>query len=418
MEAIGRQPSVGPARFGLRVGAWGWLLAALLAGPVVGCDEKEAAKTELPAPTVTVAAPVERDVTQYEYFTGRIAAPEQVDIRPKVTGYLIKIYFQPGVEVAKGDKLFEIDPEPFQDDVAISESAMGRAQAQLTRATAEFNRVKLLRDQRAASDEEVEKRLGDQQEADATVKAAQAKVTSDKLNLKYCSIKAPIAGRIGDKLVTEGNLVSGGTAQATLLTTIVSVDPMFVAFDVDENTLQRIQRAVRQGQIPEMNDEMKLGHIPAEMGLAVDGTSYPMKCTITFVNNQVDSKTGTIRVKAEVPNPKLQTGARVLTAGMFARARVPIGKAKRALLVPESAIQSDQGAKFIFVVGEGNKAARLDIEPGVLEDGYRVIESVKAPAEEKPRALRPDERVIVSGLQRVRAGLTVDPKAQTAAAKH
>src|SRR5262249_39018456 len=231
-----------------------------------------------------------------------------------------------------------------------SEADLARSEALRVQSTSEFNRVKGLRDQGASSQEEFEKNLGKKQEAEATVQADRAKVARAKLNLSYCSIKAPIAGRIGDTLVTEGNLVEGGLGTTTLLTTIVSVDPMFVAFDVDENTLERVQRAVREKQIP----EEKPGEIPAEMGLAVDGTDYPLKGTIIFVNNQVDTKTGTIPVKAQLPNPMPQTGQRLLTDGMYARVRIPIGKPRRALLVPEVAILSVNSRCPVCGIGLGS----------------------------------------------------------------
>src|SRR5262249_13652760 len=210
MESSGCQPPAGAASRGLWLRNWGGLLATLVAGSVVGCEGKDTAKAELPAPMVTVATPVEREVTHYEFFTGRVVAPEKVEIRAKVSGYLIKIYFKRGTEVAKGAPLFEIDPQTFKDDVAQSVADLARSEALPCQSTTEFNRVKGLRDQGASSQEEFEKNLGKKQEAEATVQADRAKVARAKLNLSYCSIKAPIAGRIGDTLVTEGNLVEGG----------------------------------------------------------------------------------------------------------------------------------------------------------------------------------------------------------------
>jgi RND family efflux transporter MFP subunit len=386
---------------------------------------------------VTVAPPVRREVTQYEFFTGRVEGVDKIDIRARVSGELKKIYFTPGTDVAKDAPLFEIDPEPFkaelskseaeqllaEADLLVSQAAVSATEAKVVTATADYKRSEKAYNAGAGSKEDLDKNLGVKLESEAAVKSskskveaakaaiesAKAKVRYDKLNLGYCSIRAPIAGRIGDKLVAEGNLITGGLGATTLLTTLISTDPMNVTFDVDENTLERLQKAEREGRI---GDARKTGEIPAEMGLAVHGADYPLHGTIKFLNNQVDPKTGTIRVKAEFPNPKPETGTRLLTAGMFARVRVPIGKAKMALLIPDSAILSDQGVKYILIVDGENKATRLDLVPGVLDGGFRVVEAVQTPGGQ-PRPIRPDERVIVTGLQRVRPGMAVDPKPAT-----
>lgn len=421
--------------------AGGWVmrfswLAALAAGigAAAGCGGNTPTTPELPTPVVTVAPPVRKEVAQYEHFTGRVEGVERIEVRARVSGELVKIYFTPGAEVAKDAPLFEIDPEPFkaevlksdaellkaQADLLVSDAAIKGYEARVVTTTADFDRADKTFKGGAGSKEDVDRALGSKLESEAAVKsgkakieankaaieAAKAKVKSDKLNLGYCTIKAPIAGRIGDKLVNEGNLIAGGTGASTLLTTLISTDPMYVTFDVDENTLQRLQKAEREGRI--VSGRVN-GEIPAEMGLAVDGSAYPGHGTIKFVNNQVDTKTGTIRLKAEFANPKPKAGTRVLTAGMFARVRVPVGKAREATLVPDSAVLSDQGVKYILVVEGENKAARLDLVPGVLDGALRVVEAVKTPGGE-PRPLRPDERVIVTGLQRVRPGMVVDPK--------
>jgi RND family efflux transporter MFP subunit len=411
-----------------------WLVVLGAAVGAVGCGKDAPTTPALPTPVVSVATPVRREVAQYEFFTGRTEGIEKVDVRARVSGELKKIYFTPGTEVEKDAPLFEIDPEPFKADLAkskaellkaeadllVSQAAVGGAEARVITATADFNRAEKTYNLGAGSKEDVDKNRGLMLEAEAYVKSGKAKIEADKgviaadkakvrlneLNLGYCSIRAPIAGRIGDKLVAEGNLISGGLGPSTLLTTIISTDPMHAMFDVDENTLQRIQKAEREGRI---EDPTPGGAIPAEAGLAIHGTDYPLRGNITFLNNQVDPKTGTIRVKAEFPNPKDANGRRLLSAGMFTRVRVPIGKAKMATLVPESAILSDQGVKYILTVDGENKVTRLDLEPGVLDGGFRVVEAVHAPGGE-PRPLRPDERVIVSGLQRVRPDMTVDPK--------
>jgi RND family efflux transporter MFP subunit len=381
--------------------------AAVVAVAIIGCTGPSVPTTpDLPAPMVTVAPPVAKTVTRYEYFTGRAESPEKVEVRARVSGYLVKIYFQPGAEVKKGDPLFDIDPDIYQTELAMVEAEVIGAEARVARLTSEFKRLERLVKTAAATQEEFDKTAGDKLEAEAAIKGLKAKVAAAKLNLSYTKITAPISGLVGDHLVTEGNLIAGGQGTTTLLTTIVSVDPMDVSFDGDENTLQRLRQAMRDDTIK----MAKPGEIPVDMGLAVHGAGYPLHGTVNFTNNQVDAKTGTIRVKARFANPKPAVGERLITTGMYARVRLPIGEPVPAMLVPDAAIGSDQGSKFLYVVGSDNKAVRLEATLGGQADGGRVVESVRAVGDEKPRALRPDERVIVSGLQRVRPGLTVDPK--------
>jgi len=385
-------------------------ILCLFAAGLCGCDKSDTVeKSELPAPMVTVAPPVSKQVIYYEKFTGRLEPTEQVEVRARVSGYLVKIYFQPGVEVKKGDRLFDIDPKPFEADLAQVQSQIARSQATLDRMTLDFGRTEKLRTTGAASQEDYDKALGNKLEADAMLKAEKARLTSAELNLGYAKIDAPINGQIGDHLVTEGNLITGGQAGGgTLLTTIVAVERMDMSFDVDENTLQRIQKSVTEGKIVRAKD----GKIPVEMGIAVHGSQYPIPGEIIFMNNTVDPRTGTLRVKAEFNNPKTPQGPRLLTAGMFARVRVRLGEPVPSFVVPDSALGSDQGTKFLYVVGKDNKAVRLTATLGGLEDGMRVIESVQGAEDKEPRSLRADEQVIINGIQRVRPGMTVDPKPQ------
>ncbi len=374
----------------------------------VGCSKETAsAKVEQPIPMVTVANPISKPVTHFEYFQGDLESTERVEIRARVSGYLDKIYFQPGAEVKKGDKLFQIDPRPFQAEIAQVKSIIERNKALVSRLTLDFNRNEKLVKTGAVSQEDLDKIIGNKLEAEASVKAEQARLQSSELYLEYSTINAPIAGKVGDRLVTEGNLVTAGqTFTSTLLTTIVAVDNMFLAFDAPESVIQRLQENVRRGVIKLAKGEK----IPVEMGIqAIHSSQYPLNGTIVFINNEADRKTGTIRVKAEFPNPKGDKGERVLTPGMFARVRVRIGEPVPSILVPDSALSSDMGTKFIYLVGEENKARRANVTLGGLEDGMRVIESVIEEGKQ-PRALRTDERVIVTGIQRVRPGMVVDPK--------
>ena len=238
------------------------------------------------------------------------------------------------------------------------------------------------------------------QASNARIKVANAKIEENKanvrnaeLNLGYCSITAPITGIIGDKLVTAGNLVTGGMGNTTLLTTIVAVEKMDVAFDVDENTLQRIQQSMRDGKIKLVSP----GEVPAEAGLSIHGTDYPLKGKINFSDNQFDQKTGTIRLKAAVRQPEAgQRFERLLTSGMYARIRVPIGEPVKSMLIPETAFGFDQGNRYLYVVGPDNKAVRLDATTGNQDGEMRVVESVVVPGEGKPRPLSLADQVIVT----------------------
>jgi RND family efflux transporter MFP subunit len=409
-------------------------LLALLIG-LVGCGKSDkAAKAELPPPMVTFAAPISRPVTVYEFATGRTTPLESVDIRARVSGELKAIYFEPGKEVAEGAKLFLIDPEPFQADrdkaqankeVAEADKASAdadllRAQSRVATTEPEYKRQQMLIDQGVGVVAERDKAKGAFDEAVATERSSKAKVkqtqgkieeakaalkTAD-LNLGFCTIRSPITGIVGDKLVTVGNQITGGVGNATLLTTVVAVEQMDVAFDVDENTLQKVQAAVRAGKVKELAP----GKIPAEAGLAVHGNEYPIKGIINFADNQFDTKTGTIRMKARFDNPKPPVGARLLSAGMFARLRVPIGEPVMSMLVPDSAFGSDQGVRFLYLLGPENKAIRWNANTGAQEGELRVVESIEIPGKEKPRPLSTSDQVIVTGIARLRPGMTVDPK--------
>jgi len=378
-------------------------------GSLIGCGASDAVAPAPVIPEVTVATPVSRDLVDFEKFTGRVDAKEKIEVRARVSGYLVKVHFQPGAEVAKDDLLVEIDPVPFETDLNRTTAAVAQAQAKLTRLDSTFKRIEAARAKGASSEEELQTAAGETAEAAAALDIAKANQKTAEINLGYCQLKAPIAGKIGDRLMDEGNFVTGGPSGAfnsTLLSTIVAVDPISVVFDMDENTLLRLQQAIRDGKLESPEENV----IPVEVGLPIHKQEYPLKGTVQFINNQVDSKTGTILIKAEVPNPKPDKGARVLTPGMFARVRIPLGRPRTALMVPESALGSDQGSRYLFVVNGEKKAVRLSAEVGLLDGDMREIVSVKASGDAQSRPLNADEQVIVLGIQRVRSGIEVDPK--------
>ncbi|MFO0249971.1 MAG: efflux RND transporter periplasmic adaptor subunit [Planctomyces sp.] len=376
-----------------------WLLVACL-----GCSNPEsAAPAKPPVPEVTVAVPQSLEVQDYQYFTGRVEPNERVDVRARVSGHLTSGPFRPGSEIAAGDILAEVDKRPFEAELARVQAQLAEAEARAARTQGTFERITAAREKGAASEEEFRKALGDRDESAAAVQLVKAALSLAQLNLDYCTLRSPIAGRIGDRLVDAGNLVTGGPTGATLLTTVVSVDPLQVAFDMDENTLQRLQQAMRDGRLPSPQELS----VPVQAGLAIHQGDYPLSGTVKFLNNQVDPSTGTIRLKAEFQNPKLDPGGRVLAVGMFVRVRVPIGPLRSAVLVPESALASEQGQRYLFIVDDQQTARRLNVEPGLQLNGLREIARAWTPGSSDNRGLLSTDRVIVKGLQRVRNGAAV-----------
>jgi RND family efflux transporter MFP subunit len=387
-----------------RLASGGTALCLVIAA-AAGCHtESSAAKSSLPAPMVSVALPTRETVQTYKYFTGHTEAVDHVEIRAQVTGFLIKVNFTPGTVVKKDDLLFEIDPRPFKVELQKAEASLALSEAREKQMVADFQRTEDLFKKNGASQMELDKALANKLEASAAIRGAEAMVAAAKLNLGYARVTAPLTGQIGDKLVSEGNLIAGGQGATTLLTTIVSIDPMNAAFDVDENTLQQFEEAERQGLIKTASP----GAFAVDVGLSTH-PDYPLKGVINFANNQFDSKTGTVKVKASINNPEPPKGKRLLVPGMYVKVQVPFGEAVPSMLVPESAVLSDLGQKYIFVVGPENKAVRLDFTPGMVVNGRMVVSHVREPGQEKSHDLKPDERVIVSGVQRVRPGMVVDP---------
>lgn len=359
--------------------------------------------TKAPIPEVTVAAPQTQDVQDYQYFTGRAEPRERVELRARVSGHLTSVPFQPGSEISIGDVIAEIDKRPFEAELQRVQAQLAEAEARAARTGGTFDRISAAREKGASSEEEFRKALGDRDEAAAAVQLVKASVTLAQLNLEYCTLRSPLAGCVGERLVDAGNLVTGGSAGSTLLTSVVSLDPIQIAFDMDENSLQRLQLAMRKGQLPSPREL----NVPVQAGLAIDNGDYPLNGTVRFLSNEVNSSTGTIRLKAEFANPKLEPGGRVLSAGMFVRVRVPIGLIRKALLVPESALMSEQGQRYLFVLDESNVARRLNIDAGLLIGNQREIRRAWIPGSTENRDLQVTDRVIVRGLQRVRAGAEV-----------
>jgi RND family efflux transporter MFP subunit len=357
---------------------------------IAGCARptSEAPPTAIP---VTVSHAIERDVTDYADFTGRTAAVDSVELRARVWGYLDKVNFKEGAIVQKGDVLFEIDPLTYQAALDQAEGNLASMQARVERLDSDLARARRLVATAAISKEDFDKVVGDRGEALASREALKAGVERAKLDLKYTKVTAAVSGRVSRYVVTVGNLVQAGDqGGGTLLTTIVSVDPMYAYFDVDEHTALRVRQLVREGKADSPRD----GGYPLSLGLANE-EGHPHQGTIDFVDNQINPKTGTIRLRGVFPNKD-----QVLLPGLFARVRAPIGRPHKALLVNERALDTDQGQKILYVVNEENEVVARPVRLGALHNGLREITD----------GLKPGELVIVNGLQQVQPGVTVEPK--------
>lgn len=367
--------------------------SSLVLTTTLGCGRKsnEIAPSEPPA--IPVSLPLSREVTDYVDFTGRTEAPEAVNVVPRVTGYLMTTPFKEGAEVHKDDVLFEIDPRPYQAQYDQAAGQVLLNEAQVKEAVADNNRAKeLAKTPGAISRQDLDRFQAAEEEAVAAVQAAKASLEVFNLNLGFCRVTSPISGQVGRYFLTPGNLVNQDQTQ---LTSVVSVDPMYVYFDMDETTLLRIRRAINEGQI----ERYAQGEIPVFIGLeGEDG--FPQEGRINFVNNRVNSGTGSITVRGVVSNPKPETGIRLLSPGMFVRVHLPIGKPHEARLVIDRAIASDQGLKYLYVLDDKNQVQQRRVETGALqEDGLRVISA----------GLKSDEWVVVGGIQQVRPRMKITP---------
>ena len=371
------------------------LIAAGLTGLLAlsGCGKGgQGAATPPPAPQVVVSQPVAKNVQEWDEYTGRFAAVEEVEIRARVSGYLTAVNFQDGQIVFKGDPLFVIDPRPYQAAADIARAGVAQAQASVQLAQRELDRARDLRQTQAVSQAVLDTRSQQLQNAQAQLLAAQAQVRAAELDLEFTSVKAPVTGRVSNHRVSVGNLVSGGSAQSTLLTTIVSLDPIHFYFDADQASYLRYTRQSRSGERASSRDN------PNPVILALpDEQGFTHKGHIDFVDNQIDDGTGTIRARAVFDNPDM-----VLTPGMFARLRLVGRPNYDGLLLPDAAIGTDQNRRFVYVLDKDNKATYRGVTTGPLIDGLRVIRD----------GLAVTDKVVVAGLQRVKPGAAVTPVEQ------
>jgi RND family efflux transporter MFP subunit len=342
-----------------------------------------------PLQAVTVAEVPEREITEWDEFTGRLEAVDQVEIRPRVSGYIRRITFNEGNGVKQGQVLFEIDPRPYQADLARAEAELARARSAAALAESEVQRAGKLVNVQAISREEFDSRTSAKAQGGATVRAAEAAVQTARLNLEWTRVRSPIAGRVSNALVTAGNLVQAGPPAGEVLTTVVSVDSMYLYFDSDEQTYLRYAGRARTAG----GTNWRTARLPVYLGLANE-SGFPHEGRLDFVDNQVDPASGTIRTRAVFSNR-----SRALTPGLFARVKLVGTEKTNATLVRDAAIGTDQDRKFVLVVGPGDTLAYRPVVPGRLIDGLRIVTS----------GLEPGERVVVNGLMRVRPGMKVAP---------
>lgn len=365
-----------------------YILAACLG--LAACGEKRDSQTAPPPAEVTVTRPVERKIVEWDEYTGRLQSPESVEIRSRVEGYLQSINFNDGEMVQRGQLLFVIDPRPYEAAVNRAKAALVQAEAQERLAETNFARAKDLQTKKVISQQEFDSRLNDYRASQAAVEQAKASLSATELDLGFTRITAPVSGRVSRYFVSAGNLVSGGS-DGTLLTTVVSLDPLYCYFEVDENSFLRYSALSKTfASSPGPNGPAGL---PVEMRIGNE-EGYPHKGTLSFVDNQVDPETSTIQLRATFPNPEMK-----LTPGLFARIRIPAREEHVATLLPDTAVGTDQSVQFVYVVDDTNTVALRPVELGPLVDGLRVIR----------KGVSPEDRVIVDGLMRVRPRATVKP---------
>jgi len=343
-----------------------------------------------PPPKVTVARPIVREIVEWDEYTGRLRALESVEIRPRVSGYLQSINFADGAMVKEGDLLFVIDPRPYEGVLREAQADVGVAESRLAQARSDSARAERLLAPRAISAEEAERRGSALHQAEASLASAEAAVDVAALNVEFTRVVSPIAGRAGRHLVDEGNLVTSGPQDATLLTTVVSLDPINVYFDADERAYLKYVRLAQSGERRSSREYNN----PVEVALA-DETGFPHKGWMDFVDNQLDLGTGTIIGRAVLPNTDL-----LLSPGLFVRLRLPGSGNHQVVLLPDDAIATDLDQKFVWVVDAQNRAQYRRVTLGPPHDGLRIIRE----------GVGPDDRVVVAGLQRVRLGLELAPE--------
>ena len=365
------------------------ILAAVLSVVLSsGCVRTAAQPGEPPPSKVTVAKVAPQDVTEWDEFTGRLEAVNSVSVRPRVSGYVSAVRFEEGAIVRRGDPLFLIDPRPFEAEVDRLRAELNRARATVRRAKSELDRAGRLASENAMSHEEQERRASFAEESSAQVAAVEAALRAAELNLEFTRITSPIDGRVGRAIVTQGNLVSSGPGEATILTTVVSLDPIYATFDADEQAYLQYAAMARKAA-----GAKGQGALPIRLALASD-RNFPIEGKLNFLDNQIDPATGTIRARAIFRNAD-----RSLTPGLFVRLQLPKATKRAGLLIQDRAVGTDLDKRFVYVVKPDHTIEYRGVELGPLVNGLRVVRS----------GVNDGDLVVVNGLQRVRPGVKVEP---------
>ena len=365
----------------LRIMAAALAVAGLAGGALTGCADANSndAPAAPPAPPVSAAVVLEKPVLETQEFSGRLEAIEVVEIRPRVSGYITAVNFKPGAEVKKGDLLFVIDPRPYQAEADRAGAAAAAARARADLARLELQRAERLLADKAIAQREFDERAASQKELDASARAAQAQYEAAKLNLAYTRVLSPIDGRVSKAEITLGNLVDA----SAVLTSVVSLDRIYASFDGDEDTYLRVSRRAHAGQA-----------VDVKVGLANED-GFPHSGKLEFVDNRLDSQSGSVRMRATLANADRQ-----LAPGLFARVQIAGGEPRPQILINDRAVNTDQDRKFVFVVGKDNTAEYRAVKLGPTIDGLRIVRE----------GLKPGEKIVVNGLQRVRPGAPIAPQ--------
>jgi RND family efflux transporter MFP subunit len=385
------------------------VLSAALVTAAGGCRRAPPPSPDAGPLVVTVATPLVDTVTLFTDLTGTIQAKETVQLRPRVSGYVLEVKFKEGEEVKKDQELFVIDPTIYKAQVKQAEGQVNVYQAQLVKAKADVTRAKEAFDKGAGSKSELDVAVASQGVAEAQLFTAKANVEQAQQNLAWTTVTAPIAGRVDRAYQTPGNLVTGTTVSSggtgTVLTTIVSVEPMYAYFDVDEQTVLYYRRMIREGKIKSVQQG---GMVDARLQLLGE-TGYPHQGVIDFISNQLDPTTGSLTIRGTFPNPD-----RFLVPGLYAQAQIPASRPFEAILIPQAAVTFELTERVVYVVGPDNRVEARPVQIGPTHRGLQVVEEgVSKDAAGRTTGLSRTDRVVIRGMQRVEAGMQVDPQPGT-----
>ena len=367
------------------------LLAAVTLMTMIGCgNHDDSASKQGPLPKVKIAQPLSQEVIEWDEYTGRIEAINSVEVRARVSGYLDKVNFKAGDRVSKGDLLFQIDPKPFTAQLNYAVAELERAKSRHELAKNDLARAERLFRAKAISEEEHDARSKGLRETLAAVQSAEANVYTARLNLEYTQVRSPINGRIGRELITAGNLVNGGGGDATLLTFIVSTDPVYVYVDADERSVLKYRRQAKKGGRGSLGEEQT----PVELAVA-DELSFPHQGHLDYISPREDAATGTLSLRGVFANPD-----ELLSPGFFARMRIRASAPYPAILLPDRAIGTDQAQRFVWVVNQENQVEYRKVVLGAHIGQSRVI----------TEGLKPEEWAVIEGIQKLKPGVKVNPE--------